>query len=613
LLGFAILFGAIVATGVVVARLLYRLFEEETPAGIEVAVAGALIGLSLWLGVNWLLAISLSLTRRNLLMASVGFVIAGCTTLRWPRRFRLAPWTVIAGVAIILWSGFILWRGSIVPPASDDVLAYHLPKAVMIMRAHGHERFDWPDQRLRIFPSNYELLLADVLILSGNDRLTEWIGTASYVGLLAMVALYARRWWGPGLHVTASVLAVAGAPLLLLHSGHDKNDLLTGVLAAGALFWSARWCARGGVVPATLAVLGGVTAVGTKMTAGAVVLGIAPFGIAALIRRPPRFRVLLVSVILASLAFLLCGGWVFVQNAEGGSGDLSYRTGVPTAAYGEWRNLIDVPYLLVRVSLGFDAEIPWRHERWSWFPYNLYGSHFGPLLGAAFLSLGFCVWRYRSKGVTGARRERAIVTGAALLAFAILLPLVQTPPSAAQATLRYVIFILPVVVAWTLAPLIRSLVAHRPGWMPHVALTAILMIFMQEAVQTAMFDTFTPIEQVRWCLDHPDTRRIFWMPNRAESVVDEIAGPHDKIAIHGGEDLWVYPAYGRDLTRTVVYVTALDRIPIDAQWVAIDYLPAQDNKPMGPELQLYERMRVDARFRLVYRNERLNQAVFRRL
>lgn len=601
MLGFAIVTFAIFGTGIAVARLLYRRFEsEETPA-IERAVAGIVIGLSLWLGVNWILSFFHALNRRNLWIAAALFGIGALTAIRRP-RLRVTPWLLIAGLAIAAWTGFILWRGSVVPPASHDALAYHLPKAVMIMRAEGHERFDWPDTRLQQHPSNYELLLADVLILSGNDRLTEWIGTACWLAFLAIVALYATRWWGEGLHVTACVLAVASAPLLLLHSGHDKNDLLTGILGAGAIYWSARWCARGGVAPAALAIICGAAAVGTKLNAVVVAIGVAPFGIAALLRRPPRARALLGAVVFAAAVFLLCGGWFFVQpSAPSLAGH--------DATYGQWANLVDVPYLMVRVSLGFDARLPWSSARWPWPPYDLYGSHYGPVLGGAFLLLPFCLWRYRRDGGDALRRERAIATAAAIVGFIILLPLVQLPRHVSQATLRYSLFLLPAVIAWTVAPLWKRF----PPAIARIATGAILVIAVQQAIQTAAFDTFAPIEHARFCARHPGTRRIHWMPNRAGSVVDAKAGPRDTVAMHGGAaDIWVHPVYGRELTRTVVFVRNAAEIPPDAQWVAIDYMPVRENDARGEEVRLYEELRRDPRFALVYYNERFNQAVFKR-
>ncbi len=466
MLGFALLCAAIVATGYGIVRRLY-----DAPR-LELLVSGALAGTILWIAANWALAITFTLTRRNLLIVAGAFVAAGIwsAATALPLSVRWRAWSVGAMVAIALWCAFVLWRASVVPPASHDVLTYHLPKAVMMARAHGYERFDVPDFRIATFPSNYELLLTDVLLLGDGDRLTEWIGTVSYLLLLGVVAVAARRWWGQGVHVVASVMAAAGAPLLLLHSGHDKNDIMTAAFAAAALLWSARWCAERGAMPAMLAIACGATAVGTKITAGPVVLGIAPFGIAALLRKPPRPKALTAALLFAVCAFLLCGGWVFLQNAQAKTLPANVSSGVPMAEYGQWSHLWKVPIMMLRVSLGLSTEWPWPSE-------NLFSSHYGSVFGLAALSLPLCIWTYRREGDEPLRRERTVAGIAAAIAFFILLPLIQYPQLALPSILRYTAFVLPVIYGWTVAPLVRSLAMSRFRRYVHAVMAVLVAIF----------------------------------------------------------------------------------------------------------------------------------------
>ena len=594
MLGFALLCAAIAAAGYGAAR---RLLPDATR--LERLVTGALLGAILWIAVNWAFAITFALTRRNLLIAAGVFVVVGLASLRRPERISIRAWSAVALAAIALWCAFVLWRGSVVPPASHDVLTYHLPKAVMIDRAHGYGHFDAPDRRITSFPSNYELLLADVLLLGGSDRLTEWIGTAFYLLFLGVTAMFARRWWGGGVHVAAAVLAAAGAPLLLLHSGHDKNDVMTAVFAAAALYWSAQWCVRRGAMPAALAIACGVTAVGTKMTAGAVAVAVAPFGIAALILRPPRFRAFAGAVLFAVCALLLCGGWVFVRNAQAPPAPHAIGAGLPGAEYGEWRHLWQVPYLATRASLGLGTEWPWPAD-------NLFASHYGPLFALAVLALPFCIWRYRRDGDEAMRRERAIAGIAAAVAFFILVPLAQYPRVPLPSILRYTAFILPVLYGWTVAPLVRSLASIR--WV-HGVMAFLVALFAANAIDMALNDALAPLAYARWCAAHPGTREIFWASAHAASAVDRMAGAHDKIAFYGRGDAWIYPAYGAALARPVFFVNDIGDVPVDAQWVVIDHLPA----PNANLRRFYDALVRDPRFRLVYRREKENQAVFRRI
>ena len=57
---------------------------------------------------------------------------------------------------------------------------YHLPKAALLFQTHGYRTFDSPDVRLGRWPCDYELLLADVITLDGNDMRTAWPSVAFF-------------------------------------------------------------------------------------------------------------------------------------------------------------------------------------------------------------------------------------------------------------------------------------------------------------------------------------------------------------------------------------------------------------------------------------------------
>ena len=79
-----------------------------------------------------------------------------------------------------------------------------------------------------------------------------------------------------------AVIAAAATPVLLLHSGADKNDLMTCFFAIAALLWGARWYVHGGAMPWILTIVSLVLAGGTKPHAAAILLGLAPFMITLL-------------------------------------------------------------------------------------------------------------------------------------------------------------------------------------------------------------------------------------------------------------------------------------------------------------------------------------------
>lgn len=608
-LGFILLTIAIFGTGQAAARMLYRRFGDEEPSTIEGFVTAAILGLTLWLAVQWILTMTFSLTARNVLIAASAFAIVGLPAIRKPERLNLDRWSAVCAIPIAAWSAFVLWRGYVVPPVNHDLMTYHLPKAVLLIRARGLEEFSFPDPRIRTFPANYELLLADLLLLSGDDRLIEWISVITYLLFVAVAGMYARRWWGAGRHVAASMLVVAASAVLLIHSGHAKNDLLTGVFAAVAVYWSARWCTRGGVLAAMLAILCGVAGVGTKLSAAAIVIGVAPFGLAALLRRPPSPRALGRAAVFAAVALILCGGWVFVVNATAsGPEELADSAGVPTPVYGDWRLMLELPFVITRVSLGLGSDVPWTGEHWPWLPYDLFGPHLGPLMALCAVAVPIGILRHRRLGPDAVlANERLIATAVALIAFAVLLPIVHTPRTAAQAVVRYAVFILPVCAAWTIAPLIRSVGRYAP-----IVLAVLVSNFVLQATLVATEDAHAPLSYATWCARNPGTRRVHTPPQRAAAVADAMAGANETIAVSGSDGAWIYPAYGANASRHVEVFTDAARVPPGARYIAVDHIPLDILHPAPRELRMIETLSNDPRYQLVYHDKRFNQAVFRR-
>jgi hypothetical protein len=385
---------------------------------------------------------------------------------------------------------------------------------------------------------------------------------------------------------------------LLLHSGAHKNDLITAAFSAGALFWSARWCAQRATPAFILAVLCGSLAIGTKMTAATVVVALVPFVLATLISSPPPLLAMLKGVVFVAISLLLLGGWVYMMNATAPAASpyaAVAAAGAP-AGYGDWRNLWELPLAVMQVSAGFTTP-------WPWSKYNIYKSHFGALFSIAVIALPFCVWRYRR--VAG--RDSVISLAAAVLAFGLILPAVH-PPAEGTAILRYAAFILPFVLAWTVAPVARE---QRRYAVPILSL--LIALFVWQSVDVAINDTFAPFDYV---VDSA-SRGVPPVASRSHAAyqLDRMAGATDTVAAYG-PTVWLYPAYGANFTRHVTHVptaATASAVPRHAQWVLIDWLPSTARHPSAEELAFYNDMRRDSRFALAYRDEYRNQAIFRRL
>jgi hypothetical protein len=642
MIGFVVVAASVLLTGYGVASWLWERFgADDAPRPFERATSAIVAGAALWIAANWLLAIPHLLTFASLAIVTGVFVAAALATVYRRRLTIRLTKKSLPMLPIAIWIVFILWRGAIVPPLSHDALAYHLPKAVMIMQAHGYETFRVADLRIVTLPSNYELLLADVLILSGSDHLTEWLGAIAYLALLIVTGAFAERWWrADRIGIVASILAVAATPLFLLHSGADKNDLMTAFFCGATLLWGARWFARGGRMPLLVAILSLALAVGTKQYGAAIAVGLAPFAVVRLtsdLRSGAMgVRALFAYVVAGIAALALLGGASYVYARIPASSSIvadAHRVVAPFA-YGDWANLWQVPYLVLTAPFSPQQRgvwAPWAHAYWYWPRYEIYFSNYGQLFTLLVLAAPIVafVWRRRPDASAASERRAAII--ASIVAIGLMLPVVVRPRGFfAGAFPRYAAFIVPVVICFALPPLFARL-RMRPQ-MATALVAGLALLFVIEAVDCAVSDNFAPLDYVLRMRAHPGSHEIYFEPNRAASVVDRMAGPRDTIAVDGAFDTWVYPAYGEHFTRRIIYVDEnAATIPAAARWVIIDrswnarwtnqaftdlgkYHEYYGTGSLGADdVRLFDRLRTDRHFRLVFRDRANNQAVFQRL
>ena len=526
------------------------------------------------------------------------------------------------------------------PPLSHDALSYHLPKAVMVMRANGYETFHAADQRIASLPANYELLLADVLILSDTDGVTEWLSTIAYLAMLILTGAFAERWWRARWPVIApALIAVAATPLFLLQSGADKNDLMTAFFCGTTLLWAARWCARGGRMPLMLAIVSAALAIGTKPNGATVVLCLAPFIVIRFVRSSPRVRDVAFTLIGAVLAFLLLGGASYIFATASHASPIGVQLGqrsvdqTESVTYGDWQNLWQVPYMALTAPFStndFAVWVPWRRASWYWPRYEIYFSNAGPLFTVLVLLLPMAILKLRRRGDA---IERNVSSAAAAFASIIVLPAAMRPLGFfAGAFIRYCAFVIPLVVCWTIVPAYLYLAAaERRQRLATIMTAGLALFFTLEAIDNAVNDNFAPLDYVFWMRAHPTSRKIYFGAPRAASIVDGLAGPNDTIAVDGAFGTWVYPAYGSRLSRNVVYLdrqSTPDSIPRNARWVIVDRLwnVAWSNPkftdmgkfwqyigrgtPSADDVRLLNLLRHDKRFVLVYYQPEGNQAVF---
>ena len=546
----------------------------------------------------------------------------------------------IALAPVVLWIAFVSWRGTLLPAYDHDALAYHLPKAVMLAKAGGYRVFDVPEARIATWPCDYELLLADSLILTGGDAATASVSTLAYGVLVLMAAWIAAAWWGPGLHVAVAAAFVATTPLVILHSGLHKNDLLLSVFATGAFAWAGQWFARGCRASGVLACLALLLAAGTKASAAFPVAATVPVLALGVYRHRAALRAWPVAAFAVGGAVLavLLGGVTYLANLA----VLHRLIAAPPyqSGYGDWSSIWQFTTMLVIAPFSPLASAVWnpfRGEYWWWPANDVWISHFGALFSILAVALVPCVWLYARRGSD--RAERAAASASALAAYLLTLPIQGRPFGFFAGEGRYVFFVLPFVAGWTLCPMIVQVLSFaNRARLSRVAVPIAMGLAMAAYGAVAIWqfgvhDAYAPIEWVIDVFHHPDDRRPFVRRDRAATAFDAVAGPEEVCAFDVYYDTWVYPAYGRGWTRKVEFLkpSAGDVvIPDDVRWVLVDrswniffghpkfvdmgkaqYLGR--GRPTDDDVKVYRQLRSDPRFELVYDERRYNQAVFHRI
>jgi len=611
---------------------------------VERALFGALTGILFWLATDWALALTHQLTHA-LLMARTLLFLAAAAALLVRRRAELLGlltrevalkgeallFAAVPVALIFLWIDYCLWRGAVAPPISFDALSYHLPKALFFARAHGFDALRPIRFVLSWRPSNYELLLSDALVSDRSDALTEWISILFYVLFVLSAVALSRRWWGANLRALAVVALVAGSiPVLLLHAVEFKNDVMAFSFLLGGVVALGRWLTDRDWPSLLLAIAAFVAAAGTKTHALLFAAIAAPVIVWSLWRAPLRKIALLIVAVL--LCGALLGGADYVSHAL----DRFHRAEIVTnpapdpsdRGYGDWANLWKGPYVLVTESFSPSdtwLRVPWSDAPWPRYRYEMYYSELGILFALCAIALPFCIWRTKPQS----RREALLITVIAFLTFAAILPVKYFPSGLFLMALpRFVLFIAPIVFAWTLPPLMhRQLVAN-------VLAVAAAGIFVFYTVENAAHDAFVPFDYVVWASENrgarlPPHARV----RAATAVLDVVAGPRDHVAMDAGTTSLIYLTFGPTLQRQVSFIppgSGAVQIDPDAQWVVVDrawnviwgHRDFRDlgeasryighGAPTADDLRVVRALLHDPRFEVVYLDAAAVQAVFKR-
>jgi len=600
---------------------------------LELWSAAFCLGAAMWIASVWLLALLQVLNRpavliRTLLVVvvAVGYTVARLRSTQPSNPATQQPSNpipLIASIPLLAWIATIAWRTMLLPPLSHDALAYHLPRAVLWIRNCGYRFIDLPiDARVRLLPADYELLLADVMLLGKGDALTEWISVFFYIAFVVACGALAERWWGGRVAPFATMLLSASVPVLLLHTGADKNDVMVAFFMVCALIWAGRWFSAREVGAAVVCVIALAAAIGTKPQGVMLAVCLAPL---FLWRTPLRTIAKLAAISIVAIALL--GGPFYLSritnHIEGGF-----------VAYDDWKNLVQAPWVVLTAPMSpwhDQLFVPWSAETWFWRRDELYFSHLGIAFAVCALLLPWTLIRFR-QDVPERRTERFAIALAALATLLVMLPVRDIPMPHGiyvAALARYILFIVPVVFALSAAPVICAL-AETDRRHAGVVLLLLAAWFVWQSLQAYRIDRFVPPRFVAFAKEHPGTRVIPFDDYRAASVVNRLAKEDDVVAMDAGYGAWIHPAFGASLRRPVKFLASPADVPGNARYVVVDRGwhmiwqqkefrdLSQWRRYLGRGRALEEDTRVmralvrDPRWELVYFRRTDLQAVFRR-
>lgn len=640
---------AMVLGGTAIVRLALRETDaaDWQPGPWEKVATSVLAALALALAIGWLLLLAHVFVGWALLVAAaIVLVLSARSTKALVETLRHLDWkselrtgklvSVLALVVVGLWLVLNVAAGSQVFFQNNDALGYHMPHAVLLVKARAFHVFDMHDARAT-WPIDFELLLAETIALTDKDIFTSFVPAFGAVLFLTQAAAMVERWWGRGVHVLVVTLVLAAMPIMILHTSTHKNDTFECGLTLAALRLAAMWIpTRAPWLPFASAAAA-VMAIGFKLSGG--IVGVVTAAILCrgfLVRRSETGPHALAKFTFAAMAFaLLLGGFSFAYNlATIHRPFLNIVFEPPMMWHYEnlWRYLyvsVVAPYA---TSLSrAEVSVPWGDRPWSVVADDPFFSNFGVVVPILLGSLPFALFRYRGQAST-ARFERAMTILPCLAVYGVIVGLDSVPVGFYVGSTRFLLFLPAILADLTLAPAVRELATRKAvAGLAIIGLATGLLVF--EAYTYAYQSETGVVRLALEVMSRPALRRAGQQP-RAAYVVDRVARAKDVVAMDAGYDSFNYPLYGEGLTREVRYLHGDRPEPIkiddDVRWVAIDrgwhcmfgnpefrdfgdWRYFARGEPTPTDRRVYDLVKTDPRFKLVWENPMLNQAVFVRV
>jgi hypothetical protein len=269
-------------------------------------------------------------------------------------------------------------------------------------------------------------------------------------------------------------------------------------------------------------------------------------------------------------------------------------------------------------------------DRWFWPRFEPFYSDFGAawsVLLPVFPVGALVLWRQRR----GAPPERLAATLFLCAVAALTLPTRYRVDGTLNSFPRYLMFLPLVMADVALVPLVVLASERFRGAVTRALIVVFGALSIWNQTRVGGQDLFAPVAYLKHIIRTPDFRDPAF-EGRASVAVDYFVGPRDRVAIDGDFGAWIYPAYGRGLTRQVEVLPYDDAARLEgarrADWVAIDrywsicwgapdfqdmmHIRIRKGAPTPRDVTVLAALDRDPQFKLVWSEPSMGQFLYKR-
>lgn len=460
------------------------------------------------------------------------------------RPTRLIAGIVLASAGLVI--GGLSLFSLVVPAHVWDVQAYHLPMVAGYVQSESLVLGASQDLRQIFRVNGAELQMLNLALLSDSDAWMELPNVLALVVSLTAVFLISREVLGRQRAALVTVVATLTAPQILYGTVTAKNDVIFLALILSAFYWTIRIVSEPGArrLPrVSMLALTSSLAVATKVMGLNVVGTVGLVLLVAIVLRKLPFRSVLLYSAVTLVGILALVGDLYWRNLTRAQMPIGIRPGEVHFTIG-LENLVEAARFYL-YDLSFRRLVTTQI-----FEHDF--SHFGYLF-PIMLVMG-TVATVRQIVV---KRERRIGVGILSLITVIFFLSVIALREPIQWDQRFMIWMVP---AFTILAvfLLRHWDTHAllalAAFCSAIALFHVAQIFTNASGGIFQRSATHLVENGRLARLTDVRHERYAHKIDGFEVLAEAAAPGDSILYVGAEDTWMYPAWGREFSRSVVGV-----------------------------------------------------------